>query len=166
MEIIYLSGKDDSLWQQAGELLEEMYGQMAAQGLEMVLAKDGKEKWIESARQSSGRFGITLAAKDGGALVAFAQGGLKFLPAYLGEGLTGVVLHIYVRDGQRLQGIGKALLHSLEEWFGSKQVTSIELQVISGNLPAMEFWKRNGYTEELRQFRKWTGTVSKDLTDS
>jgi len=42
----------------------------------------------------------------------------------------------------------------LEDWFVTKKVHSIELQVITGNPLAKEFWKKLGYLEELQQYRK------------
>ncbi len=41
-----------------------------------------------------------------------------------------------------------------EEWFAKQNVHSIELQVLSGNQPAIGFWEKLGYASELLQCRK------------
>jgi ribosomal protein S18 acetylase RimI-like enzyme len=43
----------------------------------------------------------------------------------------------------------------LQDWFRMKKVHSVELQVISGNPEAKEFWKKLGFVEELQQYRKY-----------
>jgi len=67
---------------------------------------------------------------------------------------TGVVSHIYVSENLQGEGAGKAMLRSLENWFREKEVNSIELQVVKGNYSAIKFWRENGYTHELEQYRK------------
>jgi GNAT superfamily N-acetyltransferase len=91
-------------------------------------------------------------------VVAFAHGGLKFLPDYLGGQKTGVVTHIFVKASYRHRHIGHQLLSLLEGWFKEKKVHSIELQVIAGN-DAREFWEKSGYSLELYQYRKFPGDI-------
>jgi len=153
-DYIKLDQPEDPDWNIAGELFTRMYSQMNEIGLLLPLCDDGTEKWLKTARNTSGRFGVTILAKDWGKAVGFAHGMIKFLPDYLGGYAVGTITHVYVDDDCRHSGIGKALVNQLEEWFLTKKVHSIELQVITGNPIANEFWKKLGYNEELIQYRK------------
>jgi len=123
-------------------------------GLMLPLAEGGEKKWIKTARNTAGKFGIVILALNNNDVVGFAHGLIKFLPDYLGGYAVGSITHVFVSDDQKLSGIGKELVNMLEEWFRTKKVHSVELQVITGNPGAKEFWKKLGYTEELTQYRK------------
>jgi ribosomal protein S18 acetylase RimI-like enzyme len=109
---------------------------------------------MKTAQNTAGRYSMVILAKKGESVVGFAHGMLKFLPDYLGGFAIGSITHVYVEDDSRRSGIGKALVNMLEDWFREKKTHSIELQVITGNPAAREFWKKLGYLEELQQYRK------------
>ena len=144
-------GKD---WDAVGELFTRMYARMDEMGLMLPLIPGGTEKWMKTAQNTAGRYGMVILAKKGESVVGFAHGMLKFLPDYLGGFAIGSITHVYVEDDSRRSGIGKALVNMLEDWFREKKTHSIELQVITGNPAAKEFWKKLGYLEELQQYRK------------
>jgi GNAT superfamily N-acetyltransferase len=131
-----------------------MYARMEEMGLMLRLSEGGTAQWLKSAQNTSGKFGIVILARDGEKAIGFAHGMLKFLPDYLGGYAVGTITHIFVDECERRAGVGRQLVHELEEWFRAKKVHSIELQVISGNPTAQEFWKDLGYAEELLQYRK------------
>ena len=87
--------------------------------------------------------------------MGFAYGAVRFLPDYLGSDKVGVITHIYVRESHRGSGIGGNMLDKLEIWFREKGVSSIELQVVSGNKEAMRFWEQHSFKNELTQYRKF-----------
>jgi ribosomal protein S18 acetylase RimI-like enzyme len=153
-EYILLDSSDHPNWDEVGELFTRMYERMEEMGLELPLVDGGMEKWMRTAQNTSGKFGIVVMAKDGDKALGFAHGMLKFLPDYLGGYPVGSITHIYVDENARRSGIGKELVNELEEWFTVKKVHSIELQVITGNPVAKKFWEQLGYGEELLQFRK------------
>jgi ribosomal protein S18 acetylase RimI-like enzyme len=141
-------------WTDTAELFSRMYSGMMGMGLILPLAEEGTERWIKTARNTSGKFGIIILAKVGNKPVGFAHGMIKFLPDYLGGHPVGSITHVYVDDDLRLSGIGKTLVKMIEEWFHAKKVHSIELQVVTMNTDAQSFWKKLGYMEELTQYRK------------
>lgn len=157
-EIIYikLEGSDKAGWEAVGALFTRMYIRMDEMGLMLPLAPGGAEKWLQTAQNTAGKFGIVILAKYREEAVGFAHGMIKFLPDYLGGFPVGSISHVFVDDDYTGSGIGKAMVNMLEEWFRSKKAHSVELQVIHGNPGAKDFWKKLGYLEELQQYRKTT----------
>jgi ribosomal protein S18 acetylase RimI-like enzyme len=155
-EISYISldSSDNAGWKATAELFKRMYARMDDLGLMLQLAPDGAEKWLQATKNTAGRFGLVIVAKKGDKAVGFAHGIIKYLPDYLGGFPVGSITHIFIDEDHTGSGIGKAMVGLLEDWFRSKKVHSVELQVISGNQGAKEFWRKLGYTEELQQFRK------------
>lgn len=153
-DYIRLEKPEDPDWKVVRELFTRMYSQMDELGLSLPLSADGSEKWLKTARNTSGKYGLVILVKDYGKAVGFAHGIVKFLPDYLGGYAVGSITHVYVDDNSRRSGIGKAMINQLEDWFRTKKVHSIELQVITGNPVAKDFWKKLGYFEELQQYRK------------
>lgn len=154
MEIIILENPEDQAWDQLKELFVRMYGSMQAQGLLLPLDKDGADKWLGTAKNTAGKFSRTIIARSGDKSIGFVHGMIRFLPDYLGGYPAGVITHIFIEDPYRKAGTGRELIQKLEEWFLLKNVHSVELQVITGNPDAMDFWRSLGFEEELRQYRK------------
>lgn len=153
-EFILLDSREHPLWDKVPGLLRRMYGQMKAMGLTLPMVEEGEDKWLGTARNTAGKFGIVVLAMDEENAVGFAHGSLKFLPDYLGGHLVGSITHVFVSDEKRKTGLGENLVKILEEWFRDKKVHSIELQVIAGNAGGKAFWEKLGYLEELTQYRK------------
>jgi ribosomal protein S18 acetylase RimI-like enzyme len=155
-EITYIRLDDlnNNDWEAVGDLFKRMYSRMDEYGLTLPLAAGGTGKWLQTAQNTAGKFGIVILAKKGEMAVGFAHGMIKFLPDYLGGFPVGSITHVFVDDGYTRSGIGKSMVKLLEEWFRAKKVHSVELQVITGNPNAQEFWKKLGYLEELKQYRK------------
>ena len=153
-DYIKLEQPENPDWKVVGDLFLRMYSGMDELGLKLPLGSGGGKKWLKMAQNTSGKFGIVILVKDYGKAVGFAHGMIRFLPDYLGGFAVGLITHVYVDDDTRRSGIGKALVNQLEDWFLTKKVHSIELQVITVNPVAKEFWKQLGYNEELIQYRK------------
>ena len=151
---IRLDHREQPGWEKVPALLLLMYSQMEHMSLMLPLAPEGEMKWLSTARNTAGKFGILVLAMDEEEPVGFAHGMLKFLPDYLGGHPVGSITHVFVADEKRRCGVGEALVSDLEEWFRTKKVHSIELQVIAGNPGAKAFWEKLGYLEELTQYRK------------
>jgi ribosomal protein S18 acetylase RimI-like enzyme len=154
LKYIKLDAPDSKDWNDARELFIRMYARMDEMGLMLPLSPGGTEKWLKTARNTAGKYGIVILAKDGEKAIGFAHGMIKYLPDYLGGFAVGSITHVYVDNEFKRSGIGKALVNILEDWFRMKKVHSIELQVITGNQAAKDFWKNLGYLEELQQYRK------------
>lgn len=154
IKYITLDDSDHSGWEAVGGLFTQMYSRMDEYGLLLPLTAGGAGKWLKTAQNTTGKFGIVILAKKGEKAVGFAHGMIKYLPDYLGGFPVGTITHVFVDDDYTRSGIGKGMVKMLEDWFRMKKVHSVELQVISGNLAAKEFWKKLGYLEELQQYRK------------
>lgn len=152
----FVSDPTDPSLDRVRPLFSEMYRGMRAQGLMLPLSDDGADRWVNGLNTTLGRFAVLAVAEEEGKLIGFAHGALKFLPDYLGSLRTGTITHVFVRPLHRGQDIGSKLVVMLEEWFESKKVHSVELQVITGN-PASDFWEKAGYAQELIQYRKFKG---------
>jgi ribosomal protein S18 acetylase RimI-like enzyme len=149
-----ITDKGDPLIEKTNLLFEEMYAFMQDHGLMLGLARDGARKWVEGIRQGLGRFGILFICLQQEEVIGFAHGALRLTPDYLGSKKVGVITHVYVREDIRKQGAGKALVKELEQWFDEKEVSSVELQVLTHNESAILFWESAGYQRELLQYRK------------
>ncbi len=154
IEYIQLDSDYHFGWFDVAELFTAMYGRMEEMGLMLPLSEGGTAQWMKTAQNTSGKFGIVILARCGEQSIGFAHGMLKFLPDYLGGYTVGTITHIFVDEDERRAGVGRQLVLELENWFHSKKVHSIELQVISGNADAREFWQDLGFKEELIQYRK------------
>ena len=154
IDYLILDDRDGQEWDRLGECMEAMYSSLESQGWPFPLAEGGAEMWLKPVRNTIGRFGRMVVAKANGSIIGFAHGMIKFLPDYLGGHAIGFVTHIYVDNNYRETGTGRRMVEMLEEWFRQKKVHSIELQVITGNTGGIDFWKKLGYLEELRQYRK------------
>ena len=154
IKYIKLDSSDNSDWIAVGQLFTRMYSGMAESGLMLPLVPGGAEKWLKTSQNTTGKFGLVVLAKEGGKVIGFAHGMIKFLPDFLGGFAIGSITHVYVEDHSRRSGIGKTMVNLLEDWFRARKVHSVELQVITGNPEAQDFWKKLGYLEELMQYRK------------
>jgi ribosomal protein S18 acetylase RimI-like enzyme len=154
LNYIRLEQPENKDWEAVGELFSQMYARMDEMGLMLPLSPGGIEKWLKTAKNTAGKFGMVILAKKGEKAVGFAHGMIKFLPDYLGGSAVGSITHVYVGDDYARSGVGRAMVNLLEDWFREKKVHSVELQVITGNPAAKEFWKNLGYLEELQQYRK------------
>ena len=145
---------EDRVLEQVKQLFNDMYSQMHDHGLMLDLDPDGADKWIISLKRTLGRFAVLQIACQGEEVIGFAHGSLSLAPDYLGSKKIGVVTHIYVKPDYRSRKVATGLLDGLENWFKNQKVHSVELQVLSQNLEAMNFWRKMGYKSELFQFRK------------
>ena len=149
-----ISDRQDPALEIVEGLFLDMYEYMKQHGLMLDLADDGQHRWIETVKKTMGRFGLLLLCTLGDETIGFAHGSIRISPDYLGNTKIGVITHIHLMDKFRGQGTGIALVRSLEQWFADNEVHSVELQVLSENHPAIGFWKKLGYHNELLQCRK------------
>ena len=57
----------------------------------------------------------------------------------------GVIEECYVNPSFRKQGIGSKLVYNTMEWFRSKQVSRIEISVVTQNKEGEAFWQKLGF---------------------
>lgn len=135
-------------------LFLKLYAHMASHGLLLPLALGGERNWRKGVELTLGRLGVVVLARDGSRAVGFAQGLVRVTPDYLGAQKVGYVGHVFVDEDVRRRGALKLMFPVLQEWFRSKGVSSLELQVLWRNTGAIEAWAAMGFERELLQMRK------------
>ncbi len=145
---------DDATFGALTDLFREMYSYMNEHGLNLKLAPDGDKKWVNSMKKTLGKINfISVAFKDD-KLIGFGVASIRLAPDYLNSLKIGAISHIYISPQLRSKGVGELILAELENWLKSKNVNSIELEVLFRNSIGINFWKKNLYTEELLKMRK------------
>jgi GNAT superfamily N-acetyltransferase len=132
-------------------LWEALYRHQAEHGMRLTLPADAYVAWEKSILPMLGRFAVLVVAEREGELVGFAAGRVRTLPPYLGSAVIGAISDVFVEEGHRTTGIGRQLLALAIEWFGSRQITRVELQVVASNPAAIRFYRQLGWREELVQ---------------
>jgi ribosomal protein S18 acetylase RimI-like enzyme len=59
----------------------------------------------------------------------------------------GYVHDVFITASYRRRGIGEKMYAKILEWFHSKDIDRVELQVIARNQVAYSFWKKHGFTD-------------------
>lgn len=87
----------------------------------------------------------TFVAEAGGRVVAYILGAVIDLQPDLFEYVeTGFIADVYVEPGYRRQGIARALVQTLNDWFAAQGVRHTEWQVAAANPAAVHFWEAVG----------------------
>ena len=154
VRIRVIQNSNDTVLDSVIPLFDAMHVEMASQGMKLHLTKDGAQRWYEGIRNGLERFGRLAVAEQDGTVIGFAQGDIKLAPEHLGGARIGHIAHLYVVPEYRRSGCARLLAISLNEWMSSKDVTSIELQVVHGNEAGLAFWGSLGFEPELLQLRK------------
>jgi GNAT superfamily N-acetyltransferase len=71
----------------------------------------------------------------------------------LRDGRCGFVADLCVREDCRRTGVGTRLYQELKGWFNRRDVTSLEVQVVTQNEAALAFWNKMGFGEFLKTLR-------------
>lgn len=134
-------------------LFAELYRHLDAVAGRPLLRDDGFAAWIGLYDKVAGRSRIVLCADGPDGPVGFVEGLLRNGAPYAPPGVAGFIPHLFVAPGARGHGIAAALVAALRDWFASKGVNAIELQVVEGNDPALRFWRAQGFAVDLHQMR-------------
>ena len=90
-----------------------------------------------------------LVAVDSGHVISYSISQiLKYPPIYLDE-TYGFISDIAVNSAYQRQGIGDAMLHRIFEWFRSRNIKRVELQVAAKNQVGYSFWRKNGFEDYI-----------------
>lgn len=60
---------------------------------------------------------------------------------------TGFIEEFYIVPSMQNKGYGKILLDDLYAWFAQHKVEKIDLNAMVANTSAVNFWRRNGFTD-------------------
>jgi len=132
----------------------DLYASMRADGLRTGLVDGGARQWVQAQLPMLGRLTGIACAWQGDALLGFAAGTIRVAPAHLGAARSGAITHIHVSPAARRGGLGLALFRSLEDWFRSREVEAIELEVVPGNTGGLAFWEKLGFRTDHLVLRR------------
>ena len=98
-----------------------------------------------------GRFAVIIVAEHAGAILGFVAGRVRTMPPYFGSTPIGTISEVFVCEPHRGGGIGRQMLALALEWFRSKEISRVELQVVAGNEHGLRFYRQLGWHKELVQ---------------
>ncbi len=136
----------EKLWEQYDEHHRSL-------GLAFPQVDRAAAAWRASFERTLGRFSFLWVAELEGRVCGFLLARLKRTPAYLGGVLVGEISDLYVSEDARQKKIGSRLAGEAVRDLLSRQVHSIEVQVLEQNRGARAFWQAQGFEAELIQFR-------------
>ncbi|MBZ0299241.1 MAG: GNAT family N-acetyltransferase, partial [Anaerolineae bacterium] len=83
--------------------------------------------------------------EEDGRLVGYVLGVVvDLLPEMFEQEAGGFLADIYVDEAYRRQGVGRALVMTLVNWFHEKGLTYYEWHVAANNRPGLAFWRSMG----------------------
>jgi ribosomal protein S18 acetylase RimI-like enzyme len=86
-------------------------------------------------------------AVDREKVVGYAIFYIRQRPPVFEESPYGIISDLAVTAPYRRRGIGGTLVTAMFEWFESRGIERIELQVASRNEVAYSFWRKHGFTD-------------------
>jgi GNAT superfamily N-acetyltransferase len=96
----------------------------------------------------------TLVAEENGQVVGFALGAIvDLIPDVFDQEPSGFLADIYVDEAYRGQGIGRALVEAMTDWFRKQGVRYFEWNVAARNPDARAFWQAVGGQDVMVRMR-------------
>ena len=129
----------------------EFYEDQKRLGMRLEIPTDAFRHWADSYAPILGRFGCLFVIEKDNELIGFLTGRIRSLPPHFGGSQAGFITDVYVAEPHRAHGLGRKLVLFATNWFKELGLQRIELQVVSGNTPALNFYRRLGWSEELVQ---------------
>ena len=99
--------------------------------------------------------GLALVALDMGQVIGFSLSEIHGPMKGYKLDRFGIISNMAVTAHYRRKGIGEKMLYEIYEWFRSKNINRVELEVLVNNQPAYNFWNKQGFTDyRHRLYRK------------
>jgi ribosomal protein S18 acetylase RimI-like enzyme len=98
-----------------------------------------------------------VAEDDGGALLGWSVVGEIKGEAFVvaEERNFAYIFELFVVEGTRGQGVGRALIAPCEEWAKAKNFKTIQIGVLAGNHRAAKIYREAGYSDYAIELRKY-----------
>lgn len=135
-------------------VIENMYVEIKDYGLTREIVHGSGRSIVEAYCKMVPKYGFIAIAEKERSIIGMSWGKIKTVPPYLGGGLTGFWEGLYVFKEYRREGVASSLYNMTEEWYRSKNIDSIELQVLFNNDSSRRMCKVFGFENELIQMRK------------
>ncbi|MBU7014651.1 MAG: GNAT family N-acetyltransferase [Theionarchaea archaeon] len=95
-----------------------------------------------------------LVAVDQGTVVGYSLALVLEIPPILTYSKRGFISDVAVSSGYRRKGIGTEIVARILDWFDSQDISQIQVQVACKNEIGYNFWKKQGFEEDLFVLRK------------
>ncbi len=105
---------------------------------------DGAVRYAQRIRDqlSDSYYHTLVAIEDNGTLIGYVTGMIiETMPDLFEHERCGLLADIYVLSTKRGQGIGKALVETMCDWFRLREVRYYEYHVAAQNEAGMTFWR-------------------------
>lgn len=122
-----------------------------------VIAPEGEERYVRHVHEMMRIRNARVLVAESIELktpVGYLLGELQSRPPMALPGLYGFVSDIYVTEAWRRNGVGRALVEEMANWFRQRKTTAIELYVAEANPAALAFWEAMGLHPFLRLMHK------------
>jgi len=90
-----------------------------------------------------------LVALDGPVIVGYCIGQVMTRPPVFKREVHGFITDMTVTASCRRRGVGTMLLAGMMEWFDSKHIDRVELNVVPGNAAGVNFWRKQGFGDYM-----------------
>ena len=90
--------------------------------------------------------GLVLVAMDKGKVIGFSLSEIRGTKVYKLEKF-GAIDTMAVTSVYRRRGIGEAMLREILNWFRSRNIDRIELEVLAKNQVSNSFWTKQGFVD-------------------
>lgn len=120
------------------QLPAHLYAEAVSLWQEAGLTRPWNDAHQDLRRAVRGPDSTVLACLQGGDLLGTAMVGH--------DGHRAWVYYLAVRDDQRKQGVGRALMQACEQWAVARDVPKLQLMVRTGRENALAFYERLGYS--------------------
>lgn len=137
-------------------MLVDLYDHLNKNGFVLKLNEEKIVKAIIETAVDSKFLKIVLAYVDG-QLAGFINFGLaKFNTKFVrsNEKFLGNIIELYVKDEFRSHNVGSCLLKEAEKFFKEQKASVIQVNTMFSNTKAIDFYKKNGFTEDYTAFIK------------
>jgi ribosomal protein S18 acetylase RimI-like enzyme len=98
-----------------------------------------------------------LVALDGPIVVGYCIGQVVTRPPVFKREVHGFITDMTVTASCRRRGVGDRLLAGMLEWFRTKNMDRIELNVVPGNAAGYSFWRKQGFRDYMHVLYRETG---------
>jgi ribosomal protein S18 acetylase RimI-like enzyme len=118
--------------------------------------RDGAQRYAKSLadRVDDSHTCTYVAEIDNGEIVGYVLGIVVDLaPEIFEQEPSGFLADIYVEEGYRHFGIGRALVGALADWFAERGLPYFEWHVAARNSDALAFWRSMGGREVMIRMR-------------
>ena len=110
--------------------------------------EDGHEHFEKYVREKIDSDDATvLVATDEEKAIGYSIVYISNHPPVLKMERYGFIDSLTVRSEYRRKGVGTAILNKMYEWFDSRDITRIQLNVLPNNVAGNSFWRKKGFRD-------------------